>query len=214
MSSFLDGDAFTMAVQFLTGAFPYAGELQSFWMAIQGAMAVRNGPNAKRQLHWFHAFCLSVAAGFAGGWLGFLWMAKPSSMLSNDLNMGSCILAFIIVNHTPYDIGYMICNTLPVTIVTTSFAQLFRSTAIPKFVMVCYETFKDNPSPYYPIPVFGPIMYATLLGNMGGFLTRGFEGHISNGMPWPMQNGKSDVTDSLSNKMRQTDPVSLLIDLF
>ena len=111
-------------------------------------------------------------------------------MLANDINMASCILAFIIVNYTPFDIGYMFCKTLPITIVTTSFAQLFRSLGIMKFVNVCFETFKDTPSAYYPIPVFGPILYATLLGNMGGFVMKGLEGHFQNGMPWPVQNGR------------------------
>lgn len=111
-------------------------------------------------------------------------------MLYNDLNMASCILAFLIVNYSPFDIGYMICNTIPFTMVTVSFAQLFRSLGIVKFADVCFDAFKDAPSAYYPIPVFGPIMYATLLGNMGGFLTKGVDGHLANGMPWPFQNGK------------------------
>jgi len=110
-------------------------------------------------------------------------------MLSNDLNMASVIIAFVLVNYTPFDIGFMILNTLPASIATVSFAQLFRSLGIAKFVMVCYETFKDSPSAYYPIPVFGPIMYATLLGNMGSFLLKGFEGHVKDGMPWAFQNG-------------------------
>jgi hypothetical protein len=163
-------DAFTHMVNFLTGEFPFANELQAFWMAIQGAMIIRQGANKSRNLYWFHAFALTVIAGFGGGWLGFFLIGKPSSMLYNDLNMGSAILAFIIVNYTPFDIGYKLCNTLPVTIITYSFAQLFRSTSIPKFVDMCFETFKDKASPYYPIPVFGPIMHGTLLGNMGGFL--------------------------------------------
>jgi hypothetical protein len=30
-------------VRFLTGDFAYSGELQAFWMAVQGCMAVRKG---------------------------------------------------------------------------------------------------------------------------------------------------------------------------
>ena len=83
-------------------------------------------------------------------------------MLSSDINMAACIAAYILVNHLPLDLGYLLCNTLPVTLVTTSFAQLFRSLGIMKFVTVCFEAFKDNPSPYYPIPVFGPIMVSRI----------------------------------------------------
>jgi hypothetical protein len=68
------------AVQFATGNFPLSGELQAFCMAITGAVMVRMGPNKKRNLHWFHAFILSMMAGFSGGWLGFLWMGKFESM--------------------------------------------------------------------------------------------------------------------------------------
>jgi hypothetical protein len=57
------------------------------------------------------------------------------------------------------------------------------------YVNVGYQTFKDRPSEYYPIPVFGPIVWATLLGNMSSFFTKGFHGHLQNGMPWPFQNG-------------------------
>lgn len=147
------------------------------------------GPNKDKKLHWFHAFMLSVIAGYAGGCFGLIWMGKPTPMLSNDLNVASCILAFVLVNYMPFDLGFKICNTLPFKLVTVSFAQLFRALGIVKFVTVCFEAFKDTPSAYYPIPVFGPILYATLLGNMGGFFMKGFEGHIANGMPWAVQNG-------------------------
>lgn len=174
-------------IDFLCGESPYSSELQAFLMAVQGAVAVRKGPNKDGKLHWFHAFCLSVMAAFAGGMFGFLWMGKPSSMLSNDLNLGGCILAFVAVNYIPG--GYTVLTSLPGTILVTSFAQLFRCTGIRKFVSTAFEAFKDSPSKYYDIPVFGPILYATLLGNMGGFFVKGFEGHIENGMPWAVQQG-------------------------
>lgn len=161
MNTLID-DLFDRTVQFLTGTSPYATELQCFWMAIQGAVAIRNGPNKDKHMHWFHSLVFSTIAGYGGGLLGFIWMGKPSSMLSNDLNIGSCLLAWSIVNLMPYDIGNKICNTIPVVLITTSFAQLFRCTGIVRFVRVCYNEFKSNPSVYYPIPVFGPILYATV----------------------------------------------------
>lgn len=153
---------FDSIVRFLTGTSIYSSELQCFWMAIQGSMTIRNGLNKDRNMKWFHSFVLSVLAGYGGGWFGFVWMGKPSSMLANDLNMGTCIVAWIIVNCLPYDIGYKVCNTIPITIITTSFAQLFRSTALVRFIKVCFNEFKATPSPYYPIPVFGPILYGTV----------------------------------------------------
>lgn len=174
---------------YLTGNFAYSAELQSFWMAVQGCMAVRNGRNKDKKMSWFHAFMLSVFSGYSGASFTFFLMGKPTSMLSNDLNIASCIIAFIIVNYSPRDIGFKLGNTLPILIVTTAFSQLFRVLGIVKFVDVAFEAFRQNPSEYYPIPVFGPIVFATLLGNMGGFFLNGFDKYLENGMPWAFQNG-------------------------
>ena len=71
MSSLLDP-----LVAFGTGNFYLSNEMQALWMAVQGAVAIRHGPNKEGKLNWFHAFCLSMLAGFAGGWLGFIWMGE------------------------------------------------------------------------------------------------------------------------------------------
>jgi hypothetical protein len=154
-------EMFDSAVAFLTGASAYTAENQAFWMAVQGSMTIRQ-QQQQQQRHWFHAFTMSVMAGFGGGWLGFLWMGKPSSMLYNDLNFAACIIAFGLVNYTPFDIGYKLLDTFPFRIITVAFAQLFRCTGIVRFVNVCFQEFKDKPSDYYPIPIFGPILYATV----------------------------------------------------
>jgi len=182
-------DPMDYAVTFLTGAFAFSAEFQNVGMAIQGAMSVRKGPNKEKKLHWFHAFMLSVVAGFAGGIFNFIWMGKPSGIIANDLAMGSCIIAFALVNILPFDLGFMFFNTFPLSLVIVSSAQLFRSLGLVKFVSTCFMAFKDTPSAYYPIPVFGPIIYGTLLGNMGPLFMKGFEPHIGNGVPWPVQNG-------------------------
>ena len=110
-------------------------------------------------------------------------------MIASDFGFAACIVAYIVVNHTPGDVGYMLCNSVPGHLITTIFAQLFRSMGIMRFCAKAFVTFQDTPSPYYPIPVFGPILYATLLGNMAGLVMKGLEGHIANGVPWPAQNG-------------------------
>ena len=60
---------------------------------------------------------------------------------------------------------------------------------IIQFVEIGHEAFKDNPTPYYPTPMLGPILLATLLGNMRGFVQEGFHGYIKSGMPYKFQNG-------------------------
>lgn len=175
-------------VTFLTNKYPYASELQALGMAFQGALAVRNGANKDRKMHWFHAFALTTVLGFGGGWLAFMLMGKPTSMVSGgDINVTACIIAFVVVNYTPFDIGYKLLSLLPFTIIITVFAQLFRSFGMMKFIQTAFS--EINPSPYYPIPVIGPILYGTMLGNMGGLVMKGLDGYLKNGIPWPFQNG-------------------------
>lgn len=137
--------------------------------------------------------------------------------------MASCITAFVLVNYTPFDIGYKLMNTFPFALVTVVFAQLFRSLGLCKFCYFAYEAFSETPSAYYPTPVFGPILYATLLGNMGGFVLKGLEGHVANGVPWPVQNGVfcaslyhffvHDADGFIGQFLRKTIPVAKFLDL-
>lgn len=190
---------FDGVVRFLNGDFPYCPEAIAIGMAIQGAMAVRKGPNKEGKLHWFHAFLLSALAAFAGGTFNFIWMGQPSGILSNDVFMACAIISFVIVNYTPFDIGFTLLKTLPFSLLTVSFAQLFRSLGTIKFLTACFLNFKDSPSKYYPIPVFGPIIYGILLGNMGPLVLKGLEAHIANGVPWPVQNGGWRRNQCMSN---------------
>merc|ERR1719203_2486736 len=41
---------------------------------------------------------MGIFLSFSGGSFGTLWLGKPTSMLSNDVNIACCILAFILVN--------------------------------------------------------------------------------------------------------------------
>lgn len=176
-------------VDYLTGEFAYAAELQCFWMAFQGSMAVRNGRNRDKKMAWFHSFMLSVFSAYSGSTFTKLFVGQPSSILSSDLSVASCILAFLIVNYIPKDIGFKLGNTLPVVLITTLFSQLFRVQGVTKYVEIGFATFQDKATPYYPIPIFGPIIFATCLGNMGGFFLKGFDAYLAKGMPWPFQNG-------------------------
>jgi hypothetical protein len=101
--------------------------------------------------------------GLAGGWLAFVWLGKkPSSLLSaGNVNLGACILAFIVIvyHYSLFDLGYfklLPTSSWPWTILSTrsGAVQLFRgSTGIIRFVMAGYNEFQQHaPSPYfYPI---------------------------------------------------------------
>ena len=177
-----------LIVDYLTGTSAYHAELRTFGIAFLGAMKVRDGPNKERKMHPFHAFALSSILGFGGGWFTPLFMGKPSTMIAGgDVNITLCIIAFLIVNYTPADIGYKLGKSLPIDIIITSLAQAFRSMGTIGFISVAFKEVK--PSPYYPTPVLGPILYGALLGNMGAFFMKGFKGHLENGPAWPFQNG-------------------------
>lgn len=182
-------DAWDVGVRYLTGRFPYCPEAIAVGMALQGALAVRRGPNKNGTLHWFHAFVLSTLAAFAGGTLNPIWLGQPSGILTNDVFLAVSIVAFVLVNYTPGDVGFLLFQTTPVYAVIVSLAQLFRSLGTIKFLTACYQALKDSPSAYYPMPVFGPILYGILLGNMGPLVLKGLEAHVGNGVPWAVQNG-------------------------
>lgn len=181
--------ASTIVFDLLTSNFPFASEVQAVFMALQGAMKVRGGVNKDGKMNWFHAFLQGVVFSYAGALFAPLWMGRASSMLSSDLNMASCIIAYVVVNCIPADMGYKVAGLFPLRLATIMGAQLFRTNGVLKFVDIAYAAFKDSPSKYYPTPVFGPILNATILGNMGSFFALGFNGHLKGGMPLPFKNG-------------------------
>jgi len=175
--------------EFLLGNFPFSAEVQSICMALQGAMIIRNGINKDGKLDWFHAFAKGIIIAYGGALFTPLWMGRPTPMLTNDVSMASCILAYIIVNCMPLDMGYNIAGLFPTRLIVVMGSQLFRTMGIIKFVSIAYTALKDSPSVYYPTPIFGPILNAAILGNMGSFFALGFDGHLKGGMPLPFQNG-------------------------
>lgn len=174
--------------------FPYASETVCIFMAIQGSMAVRNGPNRTNSMHWFHAFLRSTLTAYAGATFTNIFMGRPTKMFSDDVFFGSCLIAYGIVNWLPFDIGYHFFNTALGQLLYTVFAQIFRVGGVTGFSDAAHNAFKDAPSIYYPTPIFGPILFPTALGNMGGFLWSGFDGYLEKGMPWLFQQGLSCST--------------------
>ncbi|KAL9179007.1 hypothetical protein ACHAXT_011980 [Thalassiosira profunda] len=173
----------------LTGAFPYASEAVCVAMAVQGAVAVRNGPNRTGSMHWFHAFLRSTLTAYAGATFTNMFMGRPTRMFSDDVFFGSCVVAYALVNYLPMDVGYHFFNTFIGGTVVAVLSQIFRMGGVSGFSDAAYNAFKDAPSEYYPTPVFGPILFPVALGNMGGFVWSGFDGYLEKGMPWLFQQG-------------------------
>jgi hypothetical protein len=175
-------------VGLLTGSSPLNAELRTFGMALQGAMTVRSGRNVDKSMDWFYAFCCTLLTAFAGGLFGFMWMGKPTSLITGgDVTLTLTAIAFVLTTYTPMDIGFKLGNNIVVKIITTVFAQLFRALGMIAFINTA--TAEVNASSYYPTPILGPVLYGVLLGNMGAFFSKGFDGHLQNGMPFPIQNG-------------------------
>jgi len=180
-----------LLVNFLTADFPYATETLCLCMAIQGSMGVRNTINQRKQMNWFHAFLRSTLTAFAGAMFTNIFMGRQTAMFGNDIFFGSCILGFGIVNWLPFDLGFHLFNTFPGMLIQTVFVQLFKVGGVQGYSDAAYNAFKDAPSPYYPTPVFGPILFPAALGNMGGFVWRGFDAYLGDGMPWFFQQSLS-----------------------
>jgi len=108
-------------------------------------------------------------------------------MFANDIFFGACVLGFLVVNYTPYQLGYRLVTSPPGMVVVTVFSQIFRVGGIIGFSDAAFAAFRDSPSVYYPMPIFGPILCPTLLGNMGGFFFGGLDGYLEKGMPWLFQ---------------------------
>lgn len=73
-------------------------------------------------------------------------MGQPSGILSNDVFMMVSIVSFVIVNYIPGDLGFTLLKTFPLSLLTVSLAQLFRSLGTIKFLTACFIHFKDSPS--------------------------------------------------------------------
>ena len=175
-------------LDFLTGASPFNAELRTFGMAMQGALTVRNGPNKDKTMPWFYAFCCTLVTAFAGGLFGFMWMGKPTSLITGgDVTLNLTFIAFVLATYAPMDMGRKIGNNIVGKVVITVFAQLFKALGMIAFINTA--TAEVSASKYYPTPILGPVLYGTLLGNMGAFFGKGFHGHLEKGAPFPIQNG-------------------------
>ena len=178
-----------LIIAFLSGSSPYHAELRTFGQAFMGALAVRSNANKNKDMNWFHAFALTTIAAFGGGWFGFIWMGKPTSLITGgDVTLTITAIVFVMLTYTPMDIGYKIGNMLPVKIMMNSLAQLFRGLGMIGFINAASA--EVAPSKYYPTAVLGPVVYGTLLGNMGAFFLKGFHGHLEKDIPWAFQNGE------------------------
>lgn len=180
----------TYIIPFLSGNFPYATEFKLFFQGYAGFMGLRRVQQQQQQedeqqKHWFHTFCIGLMTAFGGGVLTPIWLGRPSFLIANDLIFGIAVLAYTAVYVLPF--GFTVGKMLPMKVVTSIGSTMFKSTGIATFVSTASGLIQ--PSAYYPsVAVFGPILWAVLLANMGAFFLKGFHAHLQNGIPYPAQN--------------------------
>lgn len=103
----------------------------------------------------------SLLIGFGGGTFAPLLFGKPSGLLSSGDFVCFCsFISYYIIFHLPF--GYDIFSFLPIKIWTTLSSQLFKAGGICSYTTIATGLFKETK--YYPIPIMGPILAATLLG--------------------------------------------------
>ncbi|GMI26387.1 hypothetical protein TeGR_g10041, partial [Tetraparma gracilis] len=103
------------------------------------------------------------------------------------INLPACLIAYYLIFHSPSDSFYKLSTSAPGTLLITFFAQLFRATGIPRAVDLTLPLCRA--SAYYPTPLLGPILAATLMSNVGPLYRNGFQRHFADGAPWNFQNG-------------------------
>jgi len=166
--------------RYLMADFVYSHELMVLAMAFYGAVQVKNTVN---RLHWFHSLLLTIVVGNGGSALTPLWMNKSVNVMGDDYHLLCCIVCWAVVNYLPF--GFFLGSTLPVKFVTLQLSQLFRTMTTVKHTALAFVVYsKDTYHPVrkiYPIPIFGPLFYGSLFGNMGGYLQKGFHSRLEQG---------------------------------
>jgi len=171
-------------VSYLTADFPHRDKFVGFFMALFGAQTVANGRNKNRDMAWFHALFLSACVGY-GGSIFTPWMfGRPISLFFNDFNAASIFVAFYLMHYTPMVHAF---NSFPGRLSITMLSTLFRATGVKSFCTIAFEASKGTPSQLgYDIMIIGPILFPTLLGNMGALFLNGLD-LLKNGIPFAFQ---------------------------
>lgn len=132
--------------------------------SINGAVVSYAGFNGERQ-YWLFSLMTVAFTAYGGGVFAPIFIGRPSLPFGNDLVPLSILCAWYAVYNTRLQ-GLLV--SLPVRAVWTALLGLFRLYSVTNMVTLAMNTLPT--SPYYPIPLFGPIFCGTMVGCMGMFL--------------------------------------------
>lgn len=162
--------------------YPFSRELAIASNSINGTMAVY-ASLAGQRLYWLHELVLVIICTFGGGFMAPILLGRPAMVLNNDLIVFFCTVAWYLIFYLK---GNVWLNYPPVKAIWLTFVGLFRTLVVPNIVTIAHTVLQ--PSAYYPIPLFGPIIAGAVLGSAGSFFPfdKGLIA-IKNGTPWQMQ---------------------------
>ncbi|KAI2514339.1 hypothetical protein MHU86_232 [Fragilaria crotonensis] len=180
---------------FLTADFPYALPILAFAQSFHGAMHVRTGVNRNLTLHWMSALLLTVVCGNGGSIVTPTGMGQSTTILTDDFVISCCTLSFLMVQYIPLVVR--LGQSVPAMFLLTILTQLYRTKYTIRYTAAAFQLFtkqkfsSSSPHPQiYPIPIFGPLLYGTFFGCMGGCLQRAFHSRLEReGLPRTIRNG-------------------------
>ena len=185
--------------QFFLMDYPHSHIIIAACMALQSAIAV-HGINDKKvksgekKLKHFHGLVMTVLVSYGGGLFLPPLLGNPAGFFLNaDTNVLVGTIVYFIVNCLPFGLHevffHVFSRPIPTTIITAN-AQIMRAKGlvgvlgnIKKFSYIA------NPTYLYPNAIVGPILVATMAGNVGPIYRHGWTAHFSKGMPWNFENG-------------------------
>ena len=152
---------------------------------------------AGKKTFWLHGLLLTLATGFAGGFVAPLFMGQLPMPLQNDFILPMVALAWYT---TTYCGGARFwANNRVANSVLLVFVGLFRTHSVMRFTIKAAGVFKPNK--YEHCALVGPIFIGTLLASTGLFIPQRGDGFasIEGETPWAMQS--AFITSSFTHLM-------------
>ena len=166
----------------MNGNFAYAQEIMTFSQALNGAVYVY-AANTGKPLYWLHSLVLVLLVSFGGGIFIPPLFGKPSIIAANDSILPIVLVAWYLV----FNLGAFKYLSLPVVRAFHQFpVALYRTHSVIKTLKAAFGAIPAGP--YYPVPLFGPIIVSTIAGCLSGFVTAEKPlSPIHEGTPWTAQ---------------------------
>ena len=178
-----------LLIETLTGTAPYTKPLMVFFMSLQSSKMVRkNDSLSKAPYNWFLSLATVTLIAFGGGWFMGAILGRPASFITGaDVNVPLCFAAYWLTFHCPGDYFDRLSSSLPFNVVTTAYAQLFRSTGMPGTIALVSTL--STPGPYSTVPLIAPILAGAMVSNVGLIYRNGYVKHFEGGVSWQFNNG-------------------------